>query len=99
MEAQILEKQNFSCGRLHRLHIVANTIRRESNRAAKKFFKFDRYRLEAHLRVMLAFGTAQMRGKDHGRAMIKRVLNGRKGSPNSFVASDFLASVCKGHVE
>src|SRR6185437_1433673 len=41
----------------------------------------------------------QMAGENHPRAMIQRVLNGRQGSADSFVAGDFLSSVRQRNIE
>ena len=87
VEAQVLEQQRLSLFQLgrHLFGLRADAVGREADvlAAAQNFVEQDAqalgHRLQAHLRIGLALGTAQVRGQNQARAVTQRVLDGGQG--------------------
>jgi hypothetical protein len=91
--AQVLQKQHLARRRQHGFHFRTHAIRRESHGSAQKLLQLRGHRLHTHLRIRLAFGTAQVRCEDYARAVFQSVINRRDGSQYALVAGDFLPAV------
>ena len=90
MKAQVLEQQHFARGRPHLFHLWPHAIRRHFHGTPEQLRQPNRHRLEAHLRIRLALGAAQVACQNHTRAMVERVLNGGERRPHPFVAGNLL---------
>jgi hypothetical protein len=99
VEAQIFEQKDLAGLGLHGQSLASDTVGGHDHRPAQQFLEPGSYRLKAHMRFRLSFGTAQVAGQDDSGIPVKGVLNGRQRGANSLVAGDLFAVRREGNVE
>ena len=72
-----------------RFDFGSDAIGRHRHRPAEQLLQARGDGLEAHLRIRLALGTAEVGREDHAGAVVERVLNGRQRRLDALVAGDF----------
>ena len=106
MKAQVFEQQNLSGLEFldHLLGFPSDTIGRKSDVAVSTLGLVEqdaqmfRDRTQAHLRIRLTLGAAEMRSQDHVSAMLQCVIDRRKGLDDTGIVGD-AAVLIEGNVE
>ena len=99
MEAQILEQQHLARSGQHRLYLRTDAVGSHRHRPAEQLRQARGNGFQAHLRIGFALGPPEVARQDHARALFERVSDGRQGSPNPFVAGDFLPAIRERNVK
>ena len=89
--AQVLEQHDAAGGRAAHggLGRGADTVFGERHGATQQLTRSRGDRAQAHVRIRLALGTAEMRGQDHAsRARVERVSDRRQRLANASVVAD-----------
>ena len=73
METQVFEQQHFAGRRQHRLHCRSDAVRRHRHGLCQQLRQTRRDRPQAHFRIRLSFGTAEVARQDHAGALFERV--------------------------
>ena len=92
MEAKIFKQQHLASGGFHGFNLGADTIRCHFYGSSQKLLQAPCHGLQTHFGIRLAFGPAQMGGKNQGSAVLECVVNGRERRFDALVAGDFLAT-------
>ena len=94
--AEILEQQHLARLGHHRLHLRSDAIRRHLHGPAQHLREALCHRLQAHLRIRLALGPAEVAGQHQAGALLERVLDRRQRRLDALVGRNLLAAAVSG---
>ena len=99
MESQVLEQQNLAGFGAQLFHVRPCAIGRHLDRLAQQFGQSGGRRFQAHFRIRLAFGTAEMARQNYSSAVFQRITYGWQRGANTLVAGNFLPARGQGDVK
>ena len=97
--AQVLQQQHFAGLGQHGFDFRTDAIRRHRHRLFQKSREALGARGQAHLRIRLALGTAEMARQDQRGAVVERVLDAGQRRLDALVAGNLFAAGGEGNVE